>query len=569
KKLDMLEGNDNSEQNSEEYSSQKEYNEEEYSEKEYSDQEEYEGIDDEERTCIRLLTFGASGMLTNAAKGTSKITNFFGPSTSALPMYSALWTASPRHLILAKLNYDEDESENSDADGGDDNSEEAYFELGDAVYEYFVRVYNGHEKVKASEVAANIVYVIPNPYKCKRIYFLGNFYLCNESFPISHHGQHQKYKWLVDDKDFRQYVNPVILPEHMGGIKKSISLRMAKKWLNILGCQFKKYQKEWWMATYEEIKMEQIPPVLRVDERELILVTYDECIFYSYDEKRGIWVYSGIMPLRKKGSEKSIITIKHLLKQIKKKAIPIFEAKFPGATAVFAFNNSTNHAAFADDALVVQKMNKGPREKQSVMRPTTFIDVNGRQRAQEMVFEEDYPNPNLREKPKGIKKILEERGLFKEELNLDCLMCKKKNDSERMDCCLRKIMASQPDFVIQKSTIVELIEGADHICIFYLKFYCELNFIEMYWGAAKRYARNHCDYTWTGLQEAVPEALNSVDIVTIRKFTRKSWRYMELYHGELIGKLAEYACKKFKLHRRVPENELASFVQENRERAIN
>lgn len=210
-------------------------------------------------------------------------------------------------------------------------------------------------------------------------------------------------------------------------------------------------------------------------------------------------------------------------------------------------------------------MNKGPGGKQSVMRPTTFIDINGQRIKQEMVFEEDYPISDMRGKPKGIKKVLEERGLWKEVLNLDCTKCKKKEDSGRIDCCLRKIMASQPDFVAQKSAIVELIKGAGHICIFYPKFHCELNFIERYWGAAKRYTRDHCDYTWTGLQETVPRALDSVDVITIRKFACTSWRYMELYREGLTGKLAEYACKKFKSHRRVLQNELELFVQENRE----
>jgi hypothetical protein len=40
-------------------------------------------------------------------------------------------------------------------------------------------------------------------------------------------------------------------------------------------------------------------------------------------------------------------TVEDLLNQIKNKAIPIFETKFPDAIAVFAFDNSTNHTAYA------------------------------------------------------------------------------------------------------------------------------------------------------------------------------------------------------------------------------
>ena len=43
--------------------------------------------------------------------------------------------------------------------------------------------------------------------------------------------------------------------------------------------------------------------------------------------------------------------------------------------------------------------------------------------------------------------------------------------------------------------IQEIIESKGHKVIFYPKFHCELNYIEMYQGAAKRYSQNNCDYT--------------------------------------------------------------------------
>ena len=37
---------------------------------------------------------------------------------------------------------------------------------------------------------------------------------------------------------------------------------------------------------------------------------------------------------------------------------------------------------------------------------------------------------------------------------------------------------------------------------------------------------------------------------------------MQLYREGLTGKLAEYACKKFKSHRRIPQDNLTAFIKE-------
>ncbi|CAG8793516.1 20039_t:CDS:1, partial [Cetraspora pellucida] len=88
-------------------------------------------------------------------------------------------------------------------------------------------------------------------------------------------------------------------------------------------------------------------------------------------------------------------TIKHLLEQIRDKAIPIFKMKFPNAITVFAFDNSTSYARYAKNALLAERMNLGPGKKQLVMQPTTFINANRVQRIQKLVFKENYPNPAM------------------------------------------------------------------------------------------------------------------------------------------------------------------------------
>src|SRR5271168_2379002 len=54
-----------------------------------------------------------------------------------------------------------------------------------------------------------------------------------------------------------------------------------------------------------------------------------------------------------------------------------------------------------------------------------------------------------------------------------------------------------PDFKAQKSLVQEVITAAGRLCTFLPKYHCELNFIEFFWGAVKRWLRDNCDYTFS------------------------------------------------------------------------
>lgn len=246
-------------------------------------------------------------------------------------------------------------------------------------------------------------------------------------------------------------------------IEKTIASTTAAAWLRKLGFKYKEYRKGIYNDGHEREDVKSycdnifLPQLesyqdhfLRWNEnleeictpehllglvQPLILVTQDECTFNANDGRHFISVHPEHNPLRKKGRGQGLhvsefltpigqlgggdacVILKcgggvwwngdKLLEQVVDKAIPAFEAQFPGCKALFAFDNARNHLKFADDAPHVSEINLEPGGKNpKIMRDTYVLDPshpNGGY-VQSLVL------PDSR--PKGLKIILSERGLW-------------------------------------------------------------------------------------------------------------------------------------------------------------
>jgi hypothetical protein len=239
-------------------------------------------------------------------------------------------------------------------------------------------------------------------------------------------------------------------------------------------------------------------------------------------------------------------TNENLVDQFNNKVLPAFEALHPQCAAVFAFDNSMNHKKMPADGLDPARLNlsDGGKNERSRIRDG-WVEVGGQIVAQSMVHADGTQ--------KGVRTILQERGLW--------------SDGTRLPDA-RDVLAAQPDFAGQKSVLEETIlatrdEAGNglHQVIFFPKFHCELNHIELYWAAAKRYSRANCDYSFAALRKTVPEALDSVPLQTIRKNARFCFRYMDAYRRGLSWELAKFATKRYRSHRRIPEGTTLQQIQ--------
>jgi len=157
---------------------------------------------------------------------------------------------------------------------------------------------------------------------------------------------------------------------------------------------------------------------------------------------------------------------------------------------------------------------------------------------------------------KGVRTILTERNLWDTlpvKKVLQCKDCRDGRPTANIYCCARRLLSEQKDFKEQKEWIQEIIDQHDHKVIFFPKFHCELNFIELIWGYLKAKLRKECRFSFEALNERIqPILFEEIPLHFVKRCARHCFRYMNGYRLSLTGPLLDYAVKKYKSHRMIP-----------------
>ncbi|KAF8221455.1 hypothetical protein L208DRAFT_1327948 [Tricholoma matsutake] len=151
-----------------------------------------------------------------------------------------------------------------------------------------------------------------------------------------------------------------------------------------------------------------------------------------------------------------------------------------------------------------------------------------------------------------MEEIIKERGLWP----VDGLLAQCKGfkcKPGHTNFCCRRILFTQPDFVSQKSWLEEFVTSCGHICDFYLKYHCELNFIEKYWGTAKlQYCITACMANIVEMEKNMLNCLDDVPLLQMRRYVNRSACFMSTYDQGLSGVEAAWANHKYYSHHTLP-----------------
>ena len=139
-------------------------------------------------------------------------------------------------------------------------------------------------------------------------------------------------------------------------------------------------------------------------------------------------------------------------------------------------------------------------------------------------------------KQKGMKKVLEERGIITTGMTAPKM---------------REMLKTYPDFCNSISLLEELVISKGHLCFFLPKFHCELNPIERCWCHAKRHTRAYCNGSIVRLRKIVPEGFTTVSKDLITSYFLTCRDFERAYVAGNTCKTVDKAVKIYKSHRRV------------------
>jgi hypothetical protein len=123
------------------------------------------------------------------------------------------------------------------------------------------------------------------------------------------------------------------------------------------------------------------------------------------------------------------------------------------------------------------------------------------------------------------------------------------------------VLSQEEDFLEQDEWLAEVVKRAGFNIIFYPKYHCELNFIEMVWGWTKSHHRRTCTYNYKDLKRDLPTTLlQTLPLACFRRYFRYCLRFMSGYREGLEGPLLDYTMKKYRSHRAIPTG-LKTFLE--------
>jgi hypothetical protein len=310
-------------------------------------------------------------------------------------------------------------------------------------------------------------------------------------------------------------------------------------------------------------------------ERRIVVWFHDESTFYAHDRRLARWVHKDeeATPYAKgegasqmvadlvsadygwlrspDGTEEARVLFKagknregyftsdDILDQAET-AINILKKHYPDEDHVLVYDNATTHLKRADGALSARRMPKFTSKPES----NWLVEVNARDAngkavyapdgkilkrkvqmedatfpdgtKQTLYFEPGHPKAGLF---KGMAVILQERGLIAESnLKAQCNSKFQCPDQGKSNCCCRRVLYNQPDFVQVESLLETFCRDRGVDVIFLPKFHCELNFIEQCWGFAKRIYRHYpASSKEADLEQNMLSALAAVPLESMRK----------------------------------------------------